>query len=37
MPDIANDLPGLHLLTGRYTEGRTVNKQIYQHTSVIDI
>ena len=37
MPDIANDLPGLHLLTGSYTDGRTVCIQSFQPSAVIDL
>ena len=37
MPDIANDLPGLHLLTGSYTDGRTVCTQSFQPSAVIDL
>ena len=37
MPDIANDLPGLHLLTGSYTDGRTVCIQSFQPSAVVDL
>ena len=37
MPDIANDLPGLHLLTGGDADGRTVGVQCFQPAAVVDL
>ena len=37
MPDIANDLPGLHLLTVGDADGRTVCIQSFQPAAVVDL
>ena len=37
MPDIANDLPGLHLLAGGDADGRTVCIQSFQPAAVVDL
>ena len=35
--DVADDLPGLHLLTGGDTDGRTVGVQCFQPAAVVDL
>ena len=37
MPDIANDLPGLHLLTGSDADGGAVGVQRFQPAAVVDL
>ena len=37
MPDIADDLSGLHLLTGGDADGRTVGVQRFQSAAVVDL
>ena len=37
MPDIANDLPGLHLLAGGNADGRAVGVQCFQPAAVVDL
>ena len=37
VPDIANDLPGLHLLTGGDADGRTVCIQRFKPAAVVNL